>query len=213
MGNVSKRGWSFGILGCAGCPFFVLFHREKVWRGLHLDGKKFSKVRKTAIFLRKSFWKFWKKFSLRVLFWPQFGEKTGIGRTTERKFGEERSESRCGRWKIGRFREGDSQKIFQKYFDFFVFSPSVCPSADTSLVRGRQREFRGFCGRFVNRPYCAVILKTLCFPPARFKRQSRLHCVFRLRAISFWAKDEARSRNFAKQNPAPFTQGSRRATI
>ena len=32
---------------------------------------------------------------------------------------------------------GSSLKIFQKYFDFFLFSPSVCREADTSLVKER----------------------------------------------------------------------------
>ena len=113
MGNVSKRGWSFGISGCAGCPFFVLFHREKVWRGLHLDGKKFWKRQKTRVWDEKSFWKFSKKFSLRVLFWPQFGEKTGVRGTVEEGLGE--------------FWGGNAQRIFQKYFECFFFS--LPPSA------------------------------------------------------------------------------------
>ena len=123
MGTMPTRGWSFGISGCAGCPFFVLFHREKVWRGLHLHGKKFWKRGKTRVWDEKSFWKFWKKFSLRVLFWPQFGEKTGVRGTAEEGLGE-----------LG---GGNAQKIFQKYFDFFVFSPSA---------EGGQRKFADSMG-------------------------------------------------------------------
>ena len=108
MGNMSKQWWSFGISGCAGCPFFVLFHREKVWRGLHLHGKKFWKRQKTRVWDEKSFWKFSKKFSLRVLFWPQFGEKTGVRGTVEEGLGE--------------FGGRNAQRIFQKYFECFFFS-------------------------------------------------------------------------------------------
>ena len=137
MGNMSKRGWSFGISGCAGCPFFVLFHREKVWRGLHLDRKKFWKRQKTRVWDEKSFWKFWKKFSLRVLFWPQFGEKTGVRGTVEEGLGE--------------FWGGNAQRIFQKYFECFFFS--------LPQLREAKRN-SGFGGRFVNRPYYVVSSKS-----------------------------------------------------
>ena len=42
-----------------------------------------------------------KKFSLRVLLKPQFGEKRGMGKTMERKIAGERGESECKRGKIG----------------------------------------------------------------------------------------------------------------
>ena len=125
MEILAKWGWFFGSFGCAGCPFFVLFRREKVWRGLHLDGKKFWKWRKMRVWREKSFWKRWKKFSLRVLLKPQFGEKRSMGRTMERKIGGEKSGSRCSRGRIGGCGKREFLENFWKIFwMFFLFSPS-----------------------------------------------------------------------------------------
>ena len=57
-----------------------------------------------------------KKFSLRVLLKPQFGEKKDMGRTMERKIAGERGESECKRGKIGGC---GKQKFFEDFSKIF----------------------------------------------------------------------------------------------
>ena len=126
---IQTRGifWNFGL-----CRLSV-FRAFSPWKGMTRSAfgrKKVFESAKNSDFFKKKFLKILKKVFLACTFLTAIWWKNGSGD--------------CGRGRIGGVLREKCSEDFSKIFWFFRF---------LSLVRGWLKAFRGFYGRFVNRPY------------------------------------------------------------
>ena len=74
---------------------------------------------------------------MRILLKTQFGEKRGMGRTMERKIGGKKVIADVVEEELVGLESVILRGFFKNILNVFLFSPSVCREADSSLVKER----------------------------------------------------------------------------